>query len=265
MAKRKQLSKKTRFEVFKRDKFACQYCGLKAPEVVLQVDHISPVSKGGTNVLLNLITSCAACNGGKSDRTLDDASIVEKQRKQLAELQEKREQIEMMVQWQKGLARLDSHATDQALAFYTELVPGWAATTDAARADMDRAIRANSLPVVLDLLRSTAAKHLQHADGKVTEESARIIWETFVRACKWHKQNERDPVGSQLRYIRGILRNRVSYINDHRALDLLTEAHAAGVSLDELRSIAMGARTWSSWQLIMDDVVRDLAPAETES
>ena len=46
---RKSLSNKIRFEVFKRDNFTCQYCGRKAPEIVLNVDHIEPVSKGGTN------------------------------------------------------------------------------------------------------------------------------------------------------------------------------------------------------------------------
>lgn len=62
---RKGLSKKIRFEVFKRDQFTCQYCGKKAPDVILHVDHIQPVSKGGTNDLLNLITSCQDCNLGK--------------------------------------------------------------------------------------------------------------------------------------------------------------------------------------------------------
>ena len=65
MAKRQPISKKLRFEVFKRDSFTCQYCGLKAPDVILEVDHIKPVKEGGTNDLLNLITSCYICNRGK--------------------------------------------------------------------------------------------------------------------------------------------------------------------------------------------------------
>ena len=44
--KRVPISKALRFEVFKRDSFTCQYCGRSAPEVVLEVDHIVPVSKG---------------------------------------------------------------------------------------------------------------------------------------------------------------------------------------------------------------------------
>ena len=47
--KRKPIGEKLRFEVFKRDQFKCQYCGVAAPDVVLHIDHINPVSKGGDN------------------------------------------------------------------------------------------------------------------------------------------------------------------------------------------------------------------------
>jgi len=40
------LSKKQRFTVFKRDLFACQYCGATPPGAILEVDHIHPVSQG---------------------------------------------------------------------------------------------------------------------------------------------------------------------------------------------------------------------------
>lgn len=64
------LSKKLRFEVFKRDGFKCQYCGSVPPIVVLEVDHIIPVSKKGSNDIDNLLTSCFDCNRGKSNREL---------------------------------------------------------------------------------------------------------------------------------------------------------------------------------------------------
>lgn len=62
---RKALSKKTRFEIFKRDGFTCQYCGKQPPDVVLVVDHINPVANGGDNDQMNLVTSCETCNQGK--------------------------------------------------------------------------------------------------------------------------------------------------------------------------------------------------------
>lgn len=70
MSNRKSLTKKTRFEVFKRDKFTCQYCGKSTPSVILEIDHIIPVSKGGDDSDENLITSCFECNRGKSDGLL---------------------------------------------------------------------------------------------------------------------------------------------------------------------------------------------------
>lgn len=63
--RRKHISAKTRFEVFERDSFTCQYCGRKSPHVELSIDHIKPLSKGGTNDKQNLITACLDCNKGK--------------------------------------------------------------------------------------------------------------------------------------------------------------------------------------------------------
>lgn len=68
--KRKQTGKRLRFEIFKRDGFTCQYCGQQPPDVVLQLDHIQPVSKGGENDPMNLVTACQDCNSGKADKEL---------------------------------------------------------------------------------------------------------------------------------------------------------------------------------------------------
>ena len=103
MAKRKSLSKSIRFEVFKRDSFTCQYCGAKAPDVILEVDHIKPVAKGGTDDILNLITACRDCNRGKSKKELSDNAVVTKQMKQLEDIQERREMIQMIAEWRKEL------------------------------------------------------------------------------------------------------------------------------------------------------------------
>jgi len=67
MAYREIISDELRFNIFKRDNFTCQYCGRKAPDVVLELDHIRPVSKGGDKRESNLITSCFECNRGKKD------------------------------------------------------------------------------------------------------------------------------------------------------------------------------------------------------
>lgn len=107
MAERKKLSKKIRFDVFKRDSFRCQYCGRSAPDVILEVDHIVPVAEGGKNDILNLITSCRDCNRGKGKHVLTENEIIKKQKEELDALNERREQMEMMIQWRTELRSME--------------------------------------------------------------------------------------------------------------------------------------------------------------
>lgn len=65
--RRDPLPPKKRFDILKRDNFTCQYCGKKQPEVELEIDHIFPYSRGGSDDESNLITSCKDCNRGKGN------------------------------------------------------------------------------------------------------------------------------------------------------------------------------------------------------
>ena len=68
------VGKSLRFEVFARDGFTCQYCGQRPPDVVLELDHIHPRSKGGGDEIINLITSCYDCNRGKSAKVISEVA-----------------------------------------------------------------------------------------------------------------------------------------------------------------------------------------------
>jgi len=60
-----------RHHIKSRDKFACKYCSAsisKEPNLLLEVDHIKPVSKGGLSVESNLQTLCWRCNRTKSNK-----------------------------------------------------------------------------------------------------------------------------------------------------------------------------------------------------
>lgn len=91
MSKRKQIGKKLRFDIFKRDGFKCQYCGATPPMVVLHVDHIRPVADGGGNEATNLVTSCSCCNLGKGARSL--TAVPKSLSQKAAEVAEREEQL----------------------------------------------------------------------------------------------------------------------------------------------------------------------------
>lgn len=66
--KRTHIPKGIRHEVFKRDNYTCVECGAKKEDgATLHIDHILPVSKGGTDEMDNLQTLCADCNLNKND------------------------------------------------------------------------------------------------------------------------------------------------------------------------------------------------------
>jgi len=68
------VSERVRYEVLKRDGGRCVLCGASSRDGVrLEVDHIVPRSKGGSNEPVNLQTLCAPCNRGKSN--LDDTDF----------------------------------------------------------------------------------------------------------------------------------------------------------------------------------------------
>lgn len=100
------ISKKLRFEVFKRDGFACGYCGKTPPEVTLEIDHINPKSKGGKDDINGLLTACFDCNRGKRDIVLkkipgtlrDNLEILKEKEIQLTEYNKFIKKIERRIQ-----------------------------------------------------------------------------------------------------------------------------------------------------------------------
>lgn len=70
------VSKRTRYEVLRRDNHTCRYCGGTAPDAILTVDHVVPVSLGGSDAPDNLVAACQDCNYGKASSN-PDAPLVE--------------------------------------------------------------------------------------------------------------------------------------------------------------------------------------------
>lgn len=62
----------TRFNLFLRDEFSCQYCGAKGE---MTFDHVVPRSKGGRTTWTNVVAACGRCNLLKSDMTVHRAGM----------------------------------------------------------------------------------------------------------------------------------------------------------------------------------------------
>jgi len=71
----KRCVKFSRINVFTRDNFRCQYCGVRKEMRELNYDHVHPRVRGGKTVWENIVTSCYSCNDRKGHRTLEQAGM----------------------------------------------------------------------------------------------------------------------------------------------------------------------------------------------
>jgi hypothetical protein len=74
------VSKRLRYEILRRDDHTCRYCGGKAPDVALTVDHVTPTALGGSDDPSNLVAACRDCNAGKSSASLSDEKVADIER-----------------------------------------------------------------------------------------------------------------------------------------------------------------------------------------
>lgn len=69
------VSKRTRYEVLRRDNFTCRYC--RSTDGALTVDHVTPVALGGSDEPSNLAACCKDCNAGKASTSPDAATVAD--------------------------------------------------------------------------------------------------------------------------------------------------------------------------------------------
>lgn len=250
---RKSLSKKLRFEVFKRDSFKCQYCGRTAPDVILHVDHIKPVKEGGTNDLTNLITSCFDCNMGKKERLLDDKSVLEKQRKQLEELNERRLQLEMMMEWREELVKLEEQKVNSIAEHWSMLLDNHYSLNESGLKSVKTMLKKFDVTVILDSMDAAVNQYIVFKNGEPTKDSVEKAFQMVPRICTNKTKDKEKPYLKSLYYIRGILRNRLRYFNEEKTLRYLEQAYLKGASIETLTELAKDVRNWTEFRETIED------------
>lgn len=193
------VSKRTRFEVLRRDNYTCRYC--RSSENPLVVDHVTPVALGGTDNPKNLVAACRDCNSGKSSaapdsETLDaltDVQIAyEKARVAIVAREEKKARGRRKV-YQQFLEEWDATAPR-----YAELPNGWRATVSMWLA------RGMPMERIIDAVHIASSKgHLP--SSAVYPYMAKIVWnwisdledEIAQEAAKSQPQDEVDPIANE--------------------------------------------------------------------
>lgn len=262
MAERKPLSKKIRFEVFKRDKFTCQYCGRMAPDVMLEVDHIKPVAKGGTNKITNLITSCHDCNSGKSDRELSDDAVVKRQQEQMLIAANKREQLEMMEQWRE---ELDNFEDEQVYKFENYLrkihcMPDGISLSEHGVKKVKQWLKEYSFAELTEAASELSNRY--DSDVFTNDNDGRLKFDEFFSKIPNIAKYKKNPMSDEQKkvfYLRKILINRLSYMDKAVAYVMIDDALRNGTSYEDIHSICCTCTSWTNFKDRMHNLTSEYA------
>lgn len=207
---RKNLSKKIRFEVFKRDNFTCQYCGRTAPDVVLEVDHINPVNNGGDNDIMNLITSCFDCNRGKGKRKLSDKTEIKVQMDQLKQINKQREQLEMLLEWKKELQNFENEQVDKIEKLFIERTGH--TFSDTGRINCAKWIKEYGFEEVYESMKASFSSYYDETD----EDTLEKVFNYTGRICYTRRRQQNNPLEYKINYLCKICKNRLSYFDNNK-------------------------------------------------
>ena len=245
MSERKAISKKLRFEVFKRDNFTCQYCGRMAPDVILEIDHINPVKNKGTNDILNLITSCKDCNRGKGARKLSENDILKKQQEQLKEINEKREQLKLLIKWKEELENFTDEEVNQIEELLQEATGN--VFSEIGRNNCKKWIKSFGFKEVYE---SAEISIKQYYD--VNEDSITKVFNMIPRICNNRIKQKENPNLYKINYLCKIGENRLHYFNGLKAKAFLIKNFKME-DFDYLKELFTTTRNWTELREYLED------------
>lgn len=237
MAERKAISKKLRFEVFKRDNFTCQYCGRMAPDVILEIDHINPVKNKGTNDILNLITSCKDCNRGKGARKLSENDILKKQQEQLKEINQKREQLKLLIKWKEELENFADEEVNKVEELLQEATGN--VFSDVGRSNCKKWIKSFGFKEVYESAEISIRQYYN-----INEDSVTKVFNMIPRICNSRIKQKDNPNLYKINYLCKIGENRLYYFNSLKAKTYLAKNFKME-DFEDLKEIFCNSRNWT--------------------
>jgi hypothetical protein len=177
-----------------------------------------------------------------------------KQLNQLTALQEKREQMDMMLAWRRELDQLDEIPPLELEKRWEELT-GYT-FTETGKKKLKKLIGRFGFDEVAVAMKIAVDQYTERGeDGTITKESVETAFNYIGGIANVQRADRAEPGTKRMFYIRGILRNRVSYCPDWKAMALIKGAAQAGMPLDAIEQAAREASSWSRFKNELEDYV----------
>ena len=242
------ITKKIRFEVFKRDNFQCKYCGRSAPDVILEVDHINPRDNGGEDSMFNLITSCFDCNRGKGKRKLSDKTEFKKQKKELEKVQKEREQLKLLKKWRDEIKNVDEEYIDYFSNIIDESCNCARTLSEFGKKKLLKLIKKYDKKELSDAIEISFRQYfIEYEDIEETSNTWKKSFNYIEKIICSRKAQEKNPQLKNIYYCRSILRNRLNYINEWQTKSILKEL-LDNFEFDDVKDFCCQVKNWTDFK-----------------
>ena len=196
--------------------------------------------------LLESAQARAASDGNKPDKLQD-------------EIDAGKEQIEI----QKSLLKAENEIIQQLSDFWSELASNYYLNPNGIK-KLRKLKSEFEINEIMEAMRIATNTYLQFSDDeKPTQESVENAWKKVGGICRIRRLEKTQPDFSRLYYIRGILKNRLSYLNEGQAIALLKEAFGCNASIESLEHVAKTTTSWTAWRTTLEDYISQQKAVES--
>lgn len=163
----------------------------------------------------------------------------------------------MMLEWKQGLLKLKESEVES-IAEYWQKVTNYSLTESGKRI-LASWLKKYSVQQVLDAMEKSTVQYLRFDIGKAqyTIESVTESFEKIPRIIVADKIYQQKPWLQEIFYIRGILKNRLRYVNEWKARDLMERARELDASMESLKEFAKEVPNWTAWRQGMERFIQE--------
>lgn len=170
---------------------------------------------------------------------LSDNSVMEKRKKQLDILQEKREQLELMIEWQNELLDFDNAVASSIAQVWTKFVG--TTINEHGLAKISLLLKKYSYEDLINAIQIACRQYLGKKDSNE-------IFNSLGGILYNKKLEEKDPVAASKKHIKNILQRNLGYFNFKTGMSLIDSAIEYGASIDSLLNFSKEVRTWTQFK-----------------
>lgn len=247
--------KRIKFEVFEKDSFRCQYCNAVAPNVTLHLHRLQEVQKN-ENWLdpAFLTTSCEDCKD--KINTKDSSKGNSNDYLPLNELEERLEQLKMLIHWRKGMLKIKKRQLASLVDFWQELVPG-IYLNDEHKRTLLLCMNKYSRDEIKETMQIAVQEVIVfHRDGSIDQNTLKIAFEKIPEICLRKTKIRKNREMEDLYHIHDILKQRLQgFFDSDRVIQWLHYARSWEVKLDELTNLAFKVTNWTQFSCNIDEMV----------